>query len=701
MSFRNLAIMVTRRCNMECAHCSVESSPRLKQQPGLEELLTRLRDGVQAGARQVLLTGGEPMIRAQEVLALLQEAKKLGARGAMTSNAFWGRNPEKAYQTLLDLRQAGLTSLNLSYDRFHREFQGPEPLVNVLRAAQQQAFRVSVVVTRTRDDQEVDSLIEPFRAFPNVAFRFYDVQPVGAARNLEGSSLHGLQPGFCNACSSPAITDDGRLVACNGPSYFAPSHSALALGRLEDSPFEHLLQRHQEDPILETIRTQGPARLAQELVGFEGFDLKPHYSGMCQLCNHICSDENAVRELRQRLTAPELVAERAAIAQVIERAREGGSLSRPVVNSLGVAQVVFARMVGRKHPREESVLGRGDLDWVRLANYLVACGLERYTLEGFASQRGILPKIFLNALESAALRSGLRELLYREALRHLAETLLRSGIEAVLLKGGAAIARGSQRTAGDIDLWVAPQNAETLREILLQQGWQEMPGQPGARHHLAPIHYRGIPLEIHTRLMPKFWGLPEAEMLQERQSLSNAQYAPLAVLSPEAALLHCMVHCSKHLFSHGLKAAWDCHEILAQGSNLNWTKIESWAGALPMPQTFWLPLRVFAQDLGFPVPPIPAPATGSSGSRRERAITHFARGQLYSHLENARERNPFVRIALLLAIQETPTGLLQALLRLWQEPSVSEGAPVNARQLGQQFRQAARILVRTLRGQPL
>lgn len=690
--------MVTRRCNMECAHCSVESSPRLKQQPGLEELLKRVRDGVKAGARQVLLTGGEPMIRAPEVLALLKEAKRLGVHGAMTSNAFWGRNPEKAYQTLLELRQSGLTNLNLSYDRFHREFQGPEPLVNVLKAAQRQQFRVSVVVTRTRDDQEVDSLIEPFRGFPNVAFRFYDVQPVGAARNLESSSLHGLQPGFCNACSSPAITDDGRLVACNGPSYFAPKHSALALGSLQDSTFEQLLRSHQEDPILETIRTQGPARLAQEMRDDDEFRLKPQYSGMCELCNHICSDPHAVKVLRQRLSAPELVAERAAIARVIERAREGGSLSRPVVNSLGIAQVVFARLGGRKHVREESVLGRGDLDWVRLANYLVACGLERYTLEGFASQRGVLPKIFLKPLESAAVRSGLRELLYRDALRHLAQTLRQMDLEAVLLKGGAAIARGSQRTAGDIDLWVAPHQAETLRQRLLEQGWQEMEGQPGARHHLAPIAFRGIPLEIHTRLMPRFWGLPEAEMLQERQSLSAAypHYAPLSVLSPEAALLHCLVHCSKHLYSHGLKSAWDCHAILTENRDLDWSKLRRWSQAMPMPRTFWLPLRVLARDLGFSIPQVPG-----AESRRDQALVHFARGQLYSHLENARERNPFIRIALLLAFQETPMGLLRALVRVWQEPFVDKDSNRNARQIWQQFRHALRVGIRTLRGKPL
>ncbi|HVF85283.1 MAG TPA: radical SAM protein, partial [Abditibacteriaceae bacterium] len=59
----SIALMLTRKCNMTCAHCSVESSPHIKTQPSEEELVQVVRDAAQSGASAVQLTGGEPMLR--------------------------------------------------------------------------------------------------------------------------------------------------------------------------------------------------------------------------------------------------------------------------------------------------------------------------------------------------------------------------------------------------------------------------------------------------------------------------------------------------------------------------------------------------------------------------------------------------------------------------------------------------------------
>jgi hypothetical protein len=75
-----------------------------------------------------------------------------------------------------------------------------------------------------------------------------------------------------------------------GPSYFQPASSPLIVGSLDESSLTELLRRHRDDPILETIRTFGPARLREELSkipGFEDFAWKDWYSGICDLCIHI------------------------------------------------------------------------------------------------------------------------------------------------------------------------------------------------------------------------------------------------------------------------------------------------------------------------------------------------------------------------------------------------------------------------------
>ena len=101
-----VALMLTRRCNMTCGHCSVESSPHIKAQPSEEELVQVVRDAASIGATTVQLTGGEPMMREEIVMRLLAECRALGMNAALTTNGFWGKSPAKAAQKVKALCEA-------------------------------------------------------------------------------------------------------------------------------------------------------------------------------------------------------------------------------------------------------------------------------------------------------------------------------------------------------------------------------------------------------------------------------------------------------------------------------------------------------------------------------------------------------------------------------------------------------------------
>jgi len=46
-----VALMVTRRCNMTCAHCSVESGPNIKGQPDEQMLEDAVRQIADSGVK--------------------------------------------------------------------------------------------------------------------------------------------------------------------------------------------------------------------------------------------------------------------------------------------------------------------------------------------------------------------------------------------------------------------------------------------------------------------------------------------------------------------------------------------------------------------------------------------------------------------------------------------------------------------------
>ena len=657
--------MVTRRCNMQCGHCSVESTPRLAHQPDPEVLLSRVRAAAEAGVRSLLLTGGEPMLREKLVFQVLELGRQLRLAISMTSNGFWGK---QAATKVPALKKAGLTSLNLSFDRYHHQFQGPQPLREIAVAAHAALLPCSIVFTHTKEQDDLEELVAPFRLLPGLTFRFYDVQPVGAARQIDPATLSGRLDGFCNACQYPALTDDGRLTACNGPGYFSPRHSPLQVGALEEEAFDVLLDRHAQDPVLETIRTQGPAHLLKLLGDCPDFRPKTAYAGMCDLCTDICSQPEAVSYLKGRLQDPLEVAHRVALARVIRGARRD-RLSREQINGPGLGRVLLALLDGRRDPDEDQLLSRADLDWERARQVMAGSGLAQALVRVLPAAA---PDFVRQSLDLEAQRQALRHLLIRDALGRIEENLQRLGFSAILLKGAAQLACGGPRVGGDIDLFLPPEQGPLLHRALKGQGWQEHPG--AARHHLTPLTWRGLPLEIHTRIMPEFWGFPEDNL-----GTLATPWPHLLRLDREHYALHALVHNTKHLFEHGFRTAFD----LQWNGPLEAARFQQLVARLRLPLAAWAPLA-FLQTL-LALPPVPVPPT--------RQLERLAAAQFFRPARA--ERNLFLRLPLYVWLQPNLWQALRSLLYLGHGPSPD--ARPNPSSLSQDLLDAAQAMRRAYR----
>ncbi len=672
-----IALMLTRRCNMTCAHCSVESSPHIKAQPTAEELVQIVRDAAAIGANVVQLTGGEPMMREEIVMRLLAECQALGLGATLTTNAFWGKSPAKAAQKVKALCEAGVGRMTISYDRFHAEFQGPQPAVNIVAAAEEMdlPMQLSINFTRAADDDLVD-LVAPFEPFTKPEMRFYDVQPVGRARNFE-SELRGETSGFCTGCCVPSITDDNRVTACNGPSYFSAPDSPLALGSLAEYSLGELVEKHRADPILETIRTFGPSGLKSELEktpGFENFPFKENYSGMCDLCLHLTSQPAAMTALRERLAQPRQTAQRIAAQRVMKTERScDGELNRHFVNTIGACRTFFrAALEPASEWKDEAqrVLGRADFDWNHHALHLARCGLS-LPLQNALREPALTrwaPPFFIEKMRGLGMSDTLRALLQREAIRHIAAVLREENALGILLKGTAMMMIDDERAAAsgpeysahiagrsccDVDIFIAPEHAPRVREKLLQSGFKG-PAQIGATAHLHQLEglvFNGVSVEIHQTLQPDFCGMPERAMLARAQSLQAPALQNLSTLSAEGMLLHSAIHLSKHLFSHGLKTAWDFVWLLDRFPQLDWKLLNAWVKKSGMRRGFWVPIQVLARELAidFPVEFLKNAPT----DKRQRKLETMARGHLFGTTKFEMEDNPWVCQALYAAMSDS------------------------------------------------
>jgi len=616
-----LAIMITRRCNMACEHCSVESGPKAGEKgPSLEDLLEAVRDAAAAGVRSINVTGGEPMLRERVALAVIRECRRLGIATRLTTNGFWSRNPERAHRTLAALLDAGLGALTVSYDRFHAAFQGPEPVAHIARAAEMLGFFINVNVTRLAEDDEIESLIGPFADLPAVRLRFYDVQPVGAARHLPGIALRSEVEGFCSACGIPALTDDGRVTACNGPSYFLPVGNPLAIGSLAEAPLGELLARHRDDPILETIRTEGPGGLRdalRQLPGFESFPFRDRYSGMCELCHHITSSPDAVSALRSSLSTPVRVARRLARSRIIEEERVGRTLSRVHVNTGGAARAFLAVMTANISETATTgrVLGRADFDWRAAAETLIAAGLARPILDRIEDPdlARWAPGLFGSMIRRAAVVDEARELSQREAIERVAAVLRKAGVVGTVV-GGSGLwdwnptpgARG--RGVDAIDLVVEDPIAARTARASMGNG------------------SRPVVIRIRSAIVPGSWGVPDATILAAARPLPDPALEGLRRLSPTDAFVCALVEASAGGLRAGLETGWDVSIALGQAV-LDVDRALTLVSALHAPRAFWVPAGVLAESLGVPIPA--GIFARAPDDRRQRRLEHVAARRLF------------------------------------------------------------------------
>jgi hypothetical protein len=661
------SIMLTRRCNMTCAHCSVKSGPKIREEPTREELIATIHAAADAGFRSVQITGGEPMIREDIVFDILRVARKRGMAATLSSNGFWGKKQSTAWRTVAALKRAGVARVTISYDRYHAKFQGPEPALNIARAAEWFNLPLNINITRVVNDPEIAGIIAPFEKRHQLKMRFYDVQEIGRARELPIAELRGETSGYCTACCTPALTDDGRMTACNGPSYFLDESSPLVIGSFKTKPLAELLHKHTNDPILETIRRAGPEKLLRELqdagVARE-LGIRSHHSGLCDLCLDINTNPAAVSVLRERFAAPQHQAVLAARRMVIFSGAAERKLGIEYTNGVGAANLWIDAAAGRFDkfdPNAETILGRADFDWNRATAYLLQCGVSR-ALTPVLSRRSLTrwaPTFFVERLNRAALKEGLHDLTQREIIRRLNDTLASMKERGVLLKGGAILALDSlnpgslmRRTAGDIDIYVEPSRAAELRSRLLKDGFTgDAAAERSGPHHLAPVSFGGVSVEIHTSIMPSFWGLPETEMLARARPLPDL--AALSTLDTEGMILHSLVHASAHVFSHGLRAGWDVAWLLERFPSIDATRLAGWVTQLEMPRSFWVPANVISKgvvrlpdDLMKDVP----------RDDRQRRLERVADIRLFSAIENAYELNPISKNGFFLLMHDSNFG---------------------------------------------
>lgn len=224
--------------------------------------------------------GGEPFLYPDLLLSIVREANARGYWIGALTNAFWAVSDERARQVMEPLAEAGLQSLGVSTDAWHREFVSIERAERAVMVAGSLGIETDLMVCSGGSGAE-----GVFAQLRKDGFEVYASRVVcrGRASSSEACQTEANNWRSFDHCSESFggrsrvhIGPFGEIHLCQGLLLGSDARRRpLAEIFADSNPADH--------PICDSLISGGPTALA-ELAQDYGFAPKTGYADGCQLC---------------------------------------------------------------------------------------------------------------------------------------------------------------------------------------------------------------------------------------------------------------------------------------------------------------------------------------------------------------------------------------------------------------------------------
>jgi MoaA/NifB/PqqE/SkfB family radical SAM enzyme len=336
-----LSFIPWKTCNAECAHCITISGPKAREHLSIDVIKRCLKEAAELGIKGYQFSGGEPTLFLDKLLDLLEFGKALGMEAGITTNASFARNPERAYQVMRQLADAGLTAVRVSTDKFHDPFIPFERVLMAIEAGLACKLETSVEVILVRKDTNLGEVFKALQKYP-AKILTGTLVPQGRAKSLPMGlfltySYHQIKQFCCPQASTVFVDSDGQTYFCCNYPRPAPGESldtsAYVIGNVYEDSLETILERVDTNPVSRVLAERGPQGVIEWLESKFGeekisrlFRSQQRYYGLCDFCHTILSHHQLIPLIR------EAVAEEAG----------AGIIGASLAETAGVAQASFS-----------------------------------------------------------------------------------------------------------------------------------------------------------------------------------------------------------------------------------------------------------------------------------------------------------------------------------------------------------------------
>ncbi|MCI5856291.1 MAG: radical SAM protein [Agathobacter sp.] len=298
MNYNSLAIEITRKCSLNCAHCCYSGGINTKADIDIEKFssfVSGLTDDKNIMA--ISLTGGEPFYCFNLLKACVEVAHNNKFQVGVVTSGVWASSYKHAIERIQELKNCGLNMITVSLDEYHLKYVKKDCILNLAKAARICKVEISIQVA-VLNNSELGCIFNGLQQIlPYIHVEFIKTYPVGNAVNINKEYFItdvSVSNAFCEKGSSYFVSSEFELFPCCSPLAHTCCFNLGIVSEKKGLEIRNLLERNKT---LAVIRHFGFAPYQDVLE--EAFSKGTRVVSACELCSYLFSEKNYIKTLIQ------------------------------------------------------------------------------------------------------------------------------------------------------------------------------------------------------------------------------------------------------------------------------------------------------------------------------------------------------------------------------------------------------------------
>jgi Radical SAM superfamily/4Fe-4S single cluster domain/Iron-sulfur cluster-binding domain len=324
-----LALHLTYKCPLHCAHCCVDAGPTKRTELQAEQIRSLIRQAaLDCKVEGIGVTGGDPFIVPELVTLAMTEAKSYNLKTHLVTSAYWAKSIQDAGERIDAITRGNLDELCISFDDSHARYVKFERIGFAYRAAMIRGIKVRFLISvepgsvidiawmreKIENLDNYDAGLTTFTSGAVVSTgRAFDTSTVETRASR--ASSHDKYLGPCPIVFRRlAVNPDGNILACCGT---VPFYSDLCIGNVNTHTLSQAVESMYKNRLLKWIAFEGPVDILKTVTSSDTNPLTDaNFEGICQACDLLFS--NPTLRARAYAAADEQV-DRIALEELIFR----------------------------------------------------------------------------------------------------------------------------------------------------------------------------------------------------------------------------------------------------------------------------------------------------------------------------------------------------------------------------------------------